>query len=236
LRDLWGRWHTVNVTEEERALAEGKALFELQQQVRDYTKTEETNLRKAREEYNLRVEREKARKEKEALEDKLDAAVRQSTTEKSNDVYVATHTAELSRRAAEEARANSELALKKASIEQEYKTFSETQAKEYFKQQSEIDGKLVVARAELVTAQGELEYVQKHIETIRAADKGVIEGLKLQVASLQKQLVDALDFGKVLVAKLPEVNLNDMKIVVEMPQSQNKGGGDKGKGGGEQKQ
>lgn len=50
---------------------------------------------------------------------------------------------------------------------------------------------------------------------------------------MQKQLLDALDFGKIMVAKMPEVNLTDLNIAVTAPAGGGKGGQQKQKKGGD---
>lgn len=235
LRRLWHRWDDVNVSAEEKSLAFDKALFLLEEEVSQHTKAAEKDLHAAEVRTAIRNEKEAARKELEKVKDSATDALRTSETLNSKAIYDAKVAAEDARRAAEETHANSELALKKANTEEQYKRFAEEQSKEYFKQQAALDGKLAETTAKVAAATKELEYIQKHKESILATKDGEIAGLKLMIDSLRTQLKDALDFGKVLVGKLPEVNLSDLKIVVEAP-AQQKGGDKGGKGGDQQKQ
>lgn len=231
---LWGSWREVKVSEEERKLAFDKALFTLEKEVKQHTDAAEKDLHAAELRTAIREEKENGRVALETAQDSARDALRTSETLNSKAIYDAKREAEEARRTAEADRAEAELALKKKNCDEQYKTFAAEQAKTYYTEQAKLDAALAEVRAKIAAGEKEMAYIKEHKDAILAEKDGEIKGLNLMVTSLREQLKDALDFGKVLVGKLPEVNLSDLKIVVEAPAQQKGGGNDKGKGGGDQ--
>lgn len=149
----------------------------------------------------------------------------------------------------EKAKAVAELEKKneKLEAEAELKDSVHEDEKEHLATKAEQERQLVIIKNETAVALEHkksvdeqvkergllLDYTQKNIDSLLKAKDGVIEGQNLVIASYKEQLASVNDMLRVLVAKMPDINLNNFTIKVETPPAAaNKGGDNKGGGGG----
>jgi len=109
---------------------------------------------------------------------------------------------------------------------------SEKHRSDLFLNNSDLIKKNTLIEAEVKSKQLELDYTEKHLESILASKDGIIKGQELAITMYKEQMDYMQKVLAVAVGKIPTVDFSTLKFSIEQPAltkgSQDKGNQDRG--------